>query len=85
MNTNINELIYTLEKLNPKKIQEIREQNPGYSELLQSGTTLGVDENETRINRVEVLIKAEICKESNIEVIKKCEIEFPRIKKRIKN
>ena len=83
MNTQINEMIYALEKLNPHKLTLIRQQNPRHSELLQSGVTLGNEENNDV--RTEILIKAEICKASNSEILKKCDTEFPIIKRRIKN
>ena len=83
MSTQINEMVYVLEKLNPTKLNQIREQNPDYSEMLELGVTLGADENKDLTT--EIQIKAEICKESNSEILKKCDTEFPIIKRRIKN
>lgn len=84
MNTQINEMIYALEKLNPQKLAQFRVQNPNYSEILLGGVLLG--EEEDNANKTgEFNIKIEICKECNIEILKKCDAEFPKIKRRIKN
>ncbi|MFD2943253.1 hypothetical protein [Flavobacterium notoginsengisoli] len=83
MDTQINEMIYALEKLNPAKLNQIRTRYSDHSEILESGVVLGEEVNKNP--DAEILIKAEICKESNNEILKKCDVEFPIIKRRIKN
>lgn len=85
MNTNINELIYTLEILNPKKLEEIRKRHPGYAKILESGITLGKEDKKNTTDNAVILIKAELSIASNKEVLQECDTVFPKIIKRIKN
>lgn len=84
MNTNINELIYTLEILNPKKLEEIRKRHPGYAKILESGITLGKEDKKNTTDNAVILIKAELSIASNKEVLQECDTVFPKIIKRIK-
>ena len=78
MKVHINELVSALEKLNPQKLNRLKSQNPNYPKLFESGIILGNDDTT-----FEILILAELCIESNTEVLKKCDIEFPKMKNRI--
>lgn len=78
--SNINEVIYLLEKLNPIKLEEIRRSNSNFNSLLSGGVTLG----DSIANTDELKIKSDVCYQGNLEIIKKCDIELPKLKKRLK-
>lgn len=76
----IEEMVTFLEKRSPIILQNIRNENPSFHDILKEGSVLGTSDSIE-----ELKVRAAVCFAAIEEAIKECNEELPNIKSRLKN
>ncbi|MCB9333913.1 MAG: hypothetical protein H6574_22895 [Lewinellaceae bacterium] len=77
----INEVIGFLNLVDPKRLNDLRETYPAYSELLKPGGMLGED----KTNPNEALVRGVACKAGLERVLLVCKEKLPQLKRKLKS
>lgn len=80
----INEVIGFLELVDPKRLNDLREEYPDYDRLLQQGTTLGLDKS-LFADPNEALVRGMACKAGLERVLLVCAEKLPQLKRKLKS
>lgn len=80
MASNINELLFALEKIDPAKYRELKAKYASKGDLFAEGVELGDGEPESEEI---VLMKADACIVATDAIIEKCDSELIQVRKRI--
>jgi len=75
----INEMVALIEAIQPKTINDIRNENPGFSDILKSGVSLGDSDQAD-----ELKVRARVCSAGLESILKVCSEELVKLKSKLK-